>query len=70
MKHWDEDAMVFIVRLWREPREIPGAPPELRGSVEHLASGTRRYFRKLDSILSFIVAYVDSADAEHHEESP
>ena len=35
----DEETQVFIVRLWREAREIEGARPLLRGTVEHVASG-------------------------------
>lgn len=62
MKQSDEDSIVFVVRIWREPREIPEALPELRGSVEHLASGARRYFRRLESILAFIVSYVGNDD--------
>lgn len=68
MNQPDDDTVVFIVRLWQEPREIPGAFPELRGSIEHLASGTRQYFREIGSILSFITSYVDRINSESQEQ--
>lgn len=43
---------VFIVRVWREPRE--DATPELRGVIEHLRSGERRFFRRLTDLTDFI----------------
>lgn len=54
----DEDAQVFIVRIWREPREIAGAEPEWRGVVEHVASKQRRFIRELGEISLFIAPYV------------
>ena len=42
MKSIDEETQVFIMRLWRERREIEGARPMLRGTVEHVSSGERR----------------------------
>lgn len=57
----DEDAHVFIVRVWREPREIAGAQPEWRGVVEHVASKQRRFIREPSDISTFVAGYVDSA---------
>lgn len=43
---------MFIVRLWEEPsRERPGA---WRGSVDHVGSGQRVYFARLDELQVFI----------------
>jgi hypothetical protein len=53
----DEHTHVFIVRIWREPREIARAPAEWRGSVEHLASGEREYVRHVEQIGRFIAHY-------------
>ena len=50
---------VFVVRLWQEPREIEGAPPEWRGMIEHVSSGDRRYFRELEDITSIIPTYIE-----------
>ena len=52
MKSIDEETQVFIVRLWRERREIEGARPVLRGTVEHVPSGERRSM-DLSGIVSF-----------------
>jgi hypothetical protein len=46
---------VFVVRLWREPREIEGAAPEWRGVVESVVTGERVYFRSLDKMNAFII---------------
>jgi len=48
---------VFMVRIWRERREIEGAPPEWRGAIEHVASGERRYVKQVDEIVAFISRY-------------
>jgi hypothetical protein len=50
----DSDRNVFIVRIWREPRESEIAPTECRGVVEHVASGQRRFFRELGDLDEFI----------------
>jgi hypothetical protein len=54
----EEDTQVFIVRIWREPREIAGAEPEWRGVVEHVASKQRRFISELGEISMFIAPYV------------
>ncbi len=53
-----ENTQVFIVRFWREAREIAGAAPEWRGVIEHLSGGERRYMKDLDEITAFIALYV------------
>ncbi len=49
----DEETQVFIVRLWRELREIEGARPLLRGTVEHVPSGERCSVRDVSAIRRF-----------------
>jgi hypothetical protein len=44
----------FIVRIWREPREVEGMTPEWRGLIERVGSGDRRYFHRLDELISFM----------------
>src|SRR5262245_32618546 len=41
----------FIVRIWRETAELPASACEWRGSIEHVASGQRAFFRDLPAIL-------------------
>ena len=50
MKSTDEEMQVFIERLWCELREIEGARPVLRGTVEHVTSGERRSVKGLGGI--------------------
>jgi hypothetical protein len=44
----------FIVRTWREEREEGCA--QWRGSVEHVATKERRYFRDFADLSAFIAA--------------
>jgi len=44
----------FLLRLWLEVREITGAPSELRGHIEHLASGKVEYVTSYGAIEQFI----------------
>jgi hypothetical protein len=50
----DDERDIFIVRVWREPRESADAPVECRGVAEHLRSGQRRFFRHIDDLDDFI----------------
>jgi hypothetical protein len=43
---------LFVVRVWLEPGAAPG--DEWRGSVEHIPSGSRRYFGALTDLQTFI----------------
>jgi hypothetical protein len=58
----DDETQVFIVRLWRERREIEGARPVLRGTVEHVASGERRSIRNMDDVTAFVQPYIEAMD--------
>jgi hypothetical protein len=53
---------VFIVRVWREPREIEGAAPICRGVIEHVPSGERQALGDLESILGFISACIQGRE--------
>lgn len=58
------DTEGFLVRVWMERREIPGAEPLLRGSVEHVGSGTRRFVKALEEVVSFISLYLQDAPSD------
>lgn len=58
MRAPEEHTQVFIVRFWREPRELETARPEWRGVVEHVKSGERRFVQRTDDVALFIAAYV------------
>jgi len=55
MGHGDTHA--FIVRVWRESRELAGVPAPWRGSVEHVPEGERRYLRDANEIVGFVLGY-------------
>ena len=43
---------LFVVRIWFEPSAATG--DAWRGCVEHVPSGSRRYFAALDELLAFV----------------
>jgi hypothetical protein len=45
---------VFIVRIWCERGDDQDRTPEWRGSVEHVESGQRTYFRHLEAVQAFM----------------
>jgi hypothetical protein len=58
LESFEEDTQVFIVRFWRESRELEGAHPIWRGSVEHMPSGQRTYvknFKEVEGVMSSFV---------------
>lgn len=61
MTSFGETTHVFTVRIWFEPREIEGAVPVLRGVIEHVPTGVRRYFENLDAIPAFIEFHMSKA---------
>jgi hypothetical protein len=50
----------FILRIWREPGELGEAGSEWRGSIEHVGSGRRKFFRELDVILKFLRPHIEA----------
>lgn len=48
---------LFVVRVWWEP-DGEGESGEWRGSIEHIASREKRYFRELKSLSQFIEAHL------------
>ena len=55
-----ERSDVFIVRVWHEPREITGAAPIWRGTIEHISSRSRRALKELNEIIPFITTYAQN----------
>ena len=50
---------VFIVRIWCERGDGPSLAPEWRGSVEHVQTGARAFFRHLDVVLEFMKPHLE-----------
>jgi hypothetical protein len=55
----EKDRQVFVVRLWREAREIEGRLPEWRGIIESVQTGKHRYLQNLDDIVAFIIPHLE-----------
>ena len=64
MESLDKSTHVFIVRVWRERREIENVAPEWRGVIEHVPSGRRQYVNDLDEIGIFIMPYLEEFGIE------
>jgi hypothetical protein len=50
----EDRTAVFIVRIWCERGDADSALAEWRGSVEHVQSGQRVFFRNLEAVLDFM----------------
>lgn len=50
----EDRTAVFIVRIWCERGDADSVSPEWRGSVEHVESGQRVFFRNLEAVLEFM----------------
>ncbi|KAF1703638.1 hypothetical protein [Pseudoxanthomonas suwonensis] len=55
----EDRSAAFIVRIWCERGQNPGPGPEWRGSVEHVQSGQRMFFRHLDAVLDFMKPHLE-----------
>ena len=61
MAELEERTHVFILRIWREPREIEGATSEWRATVEHVDSGARRHAKTLSEIAPILAGYLEGS---------
>lgn len=55
----EDRTAVFIVRIWCERGDGPSLAPEWRGSVEHVQTGARVFFRHLDVVLEFMKPHLE-----------
>ena len=56
----DYEAVTFIVRLWREPHDLPDEDAGWRGTAVHVQSGTERGIQGLSALLQFMQIWMDS----------
>jgi hypothetical protein len=56
----EDRTAVFIVRVWCERGDGDSAIAEWRGSVEHIATGQRAFFRNLESVIEFMKPHLES----------
>jgi hypothetical protein len=52
----DDETQSFIVRVWRETVNSKQQASEWRGSIVHVGSGKRLFFRDLNRVKEFIEA--------------
>ena len=59
----EDRTAVFIVRVWCERGDSESSPTpaisEWRGSVEHIQSGQRAFFRHLDAVCEFMKPHLE-----------
>jgi hypothetical protein len=54
MRSLDERTYVFIVKLWQERRDIPGAEAKWRGSATEVHDEKTFYFESLPALCEFL----------------
>jgi putative component of toxin-antitoxin plasmid stabilization module len=64
VKSADETTHAFIVRIWVEHGLRKDAEPIWRGVIEHVGSGERAYFDKLEQIALHVIPYIESMGAK------
>ncbi len=48
------DPELFLLRIWAESRELPGASSVYRGWLQHVRSSESTYLRDLEQIAPFV----------------
>jgi hypothetical protein len=54
MSAFEDNAFSFVVKIWRERREVQGGKPLWRGRVDYVQGGERVYFHRLDLLITFL----------------
>jgi len=61
----DDRSAAFIVRVWCERGDSPGGDVlDWRGSIEHVESGERVFFRELAVVNEFMTAHLRALGVE------
>lgn len=60
----EDHSASFIVRVWRERGEGQAVSQEWRGSIEHVQSGQRSFFRDLGAIARFMRPHLEQLGIE------
>jgi hypothetical protein len=56
----EDQTVAFIVRIWRERSECESQEVEWRGSIEHVSSGQKAFFRNLEAIAEFMRPHLEA----------
>jgi hypothetical protein len=68
-----EQSHAYVVRIWHERRDITGARPIWRGSVNDAQGGPRVYFDTLAALCGFLARHAglgDSWDTDPDSQDP
>lgn len=60
----EDNTASFIVRIWLERGEGAAVSQEWRGSIEHVQSGRRSFFRDLSAIARFMKPQLEQIGIE------
>lgn len=60
MARFEREAHSFVIRIWRENRDILGEKAEWRGWIVHTQSGQRYYFREIGEIDEIVAGFLSS----------
>ncbi|WP_167285161.1 hypothetical protein [Marilutibacter alkalisoli] len=55
----EDRTAAFIVRVWNEHRNDDVVAAEWRGSIEHVQSGQRVFFRHLETVVDFMKPHLE-----------
>ena len=64
MKSFCKETHSFVLRCWREPRELEAAESVWRGEVEHVPTGKRIYCKNFEELKGFLASYLPEITAE------
>lgn len=54
MRPIDERSFTYVVKIWEERRDLVGAEPTWRGSVDNVQTGVRVYFGTLIELSDYL----------------
>jgi hypothetical protein len=67
----NDQTHAFVVKIWHERRDIAGAEPIWRGSVDDVQGGPRLYFDSLGVLCSYLTRRAGlAADRMETDEDP
>jgi hypothetical protein len=54
MKPDEPASRAFLIRVWRERRDVPNGDPVWRGSIDDVDGGPRVYFGSLPEMVDYV----------------
>lgn len=58
MARFEQETHSFVIRLWRENRDLSGATAVWRGWVEYIPTGQRHYFQDTKRLYDIVFNYL------------